>query len=80
MMDSALFDPLFERISKLYFTMDRALEAIGKVMNMMEAYGADRDHDVEKHWRDIKMNQLWLGGKQLCQIEAARWFFECETL
>ncbi len=63
-----------------YFTMDRALEVIGKVMNLMEAYGADRDHDVEKHWRDIKMNQLWLGGKQLCQIEAARWFFECETI
>jgi len=63
-----------------YFTMDRCLEATGKAMNLMEAYGADRDWDVEKHWRDIKMNQLWLGGKQLCQVEAARWFFECETL
>jgi alkylation response protein AidB-like acyl-CoA dehydrogenase len=63
-----------------YFTMDRCLDVTGKVMNLMEAYGADRDQDIEKHWRDIKMNQLWLGGKQLCQIEAARWFFECETL
>ncbi len=63
-----------------YFSTDRCLEALGKVMNMMEAYGSDRDWDVEKHWRDIKMNQIWLGGKQLCQIEAARWFFECETL
>ncbi len=62
------------------FTMDRCLEATGRVMNLMEAFGADRDWDVEKHWRDIKMNQLWLGSKQLCQVEAARWFFECETL
>jgi alkylation response protein AidB-like acyl-CoA dehydrogenase len=63
-----------------YFAMDRCLEATGKVMDLMEAYGADRDWDVEKHWRDIKMNQLWLGGKQLCQMEVARWFYECETL
>jgi alkylation response protein AidB-like acyl-CoA dehydrogenase len=63
-----------------YFAMDRCLEATGKVMNLMESYGADRDWDLEKHWRDIKMNQLWIGGKQLCQVETARWFFECETL
>jgi alkylation response protein AidB-like acyl-CoA dehydrogenase len=63
-----------------YFTMDRCLDAMGKVMNLMDAFGADRDWDIEKHWRDIKMNQLWLGSKQLCQMEAARWFFECETL
>ncbi len=63
-----------------YFAADRALEAIGKVMNLMECFGADRDWDVEKHWRDIKMVQLWLGGKQLSQMEVARWFFECETL
>jgi len=63
-----------------YFVADRCLEAIGKVMNLMEAYGTDRDWDTEKHWRDIKMVQLWLGGKQLCQVEVARWFYECETL
>lgn len=63
-----------------YLTVDMVLEAIGKVMNLMEACGTDRDWDVEKHWRDIKMVQLWLGGKQLNQMEVARWFYECETL
>jgi alkylation response protein AidB-like acyl-CoA dehydrogenase len=63
-----------------YFVADRCLEAVGKVMNIMEAFGSDRDWDVEKHWRDVKMIQLWLGGKQLCQMEVARWFYECETL
>jgi alkylation response protein AidB-like acyl-CoA dehydrogenase len=63
-----------------YFAADKSLEAVGKVMNLMEAYGADRDWDVEKHWRDLKIIQLVEGSKQLCQIEVARWFFECETL
>jgi alkylation response protein AidB-like acyl-CoA dehydrogenase len=63
-----------------YFAADRCLESTGKVMSLMEACGADRDWDVEKHWRDLKMLQLWLGGKQLCQMEVARWFYECETL
>jgi hypothetical protein len=26
------------------------------------------------------MLQLWLGGKQLCQMEVARWFYECENI
>ncbi len=63
-----------------YFAADRTLDAVGKVMNLMESFGSDRDWDVEKHWRDIKMVQLWLGGKQLSQMEVARWFYECETL
>jgi len=63
-----------------YFACDRAVEDLGKAMNLMGAYGADREWDVEKHWRDLKIIQLWMGGKQLCQMETARWFYECRTL
>ncbi|MGC9336263.1 MAG: acyl-CoA dehydrogenase family protein [Anaerolineae bacterium] len=63
-----------------YLCMDRFLDAVGQVMNVMESFGTDRDWDVEKHWRDMKMNQLVEGSKQLSQMEVARWFFECETL
>ncbi|RJP32987.1 MAG: acyl-CoA dehydrogenase [Actinobacteria bacterium] len=63
-----------------YFAVDRCLEVADTAMNLMEACGADRELDVEKHWRDLKMLQLWLGGKQLCQMEVARWFYACETL
>jgi alkylation response protein AidB-like acyl-CoA dehydrogenase len=63
-----------------YFACDRAIDMIGKVMNLMEASGSDRCWDIEKHWRDLKIVQLWMGGKQLCQMETARWFFDCETL
>jgi len=63
-----------------YFAADRCMEAVGRVMNLMESFGADRDWDVEKHWRDISILHFMFGGKQLCQMEVARWFYECETL
>ena len=62
------------------FVADRTVDVFGRAMDVLGAYGADREWDIEKHWRDIKMIQLWMGGKQLCQMEAARWFFNCETL
>jgi alkylation response protein AidB-like acyl-CoA dehydrogenase len=63
-----------------YFAADRAVEDLGKAMNLMDSYGSDRARDIEKHWRDLKIVQLWMGGKQLCQMETARWFFDCKTL
>ncbi len=63
-----------------YFACDCAAEDLKKAMNIMGAYGSDRLGDIEKHWRDLKIVQLWMGGKQLCQMEVARWFYECETL
>ncbi len=62
------------------FVSDRAVENLGKAMDVLGCYGPDRDWDIEKHWRDIKIIQLWMGGKQLCQMESARYFFNCETL
>ena len=62
------------------FVSDKAIETFEKAMDVLGVYGADRDWDIEKHWRDIKIIQLWMGGKQLCQMEAARYFFNCETL
>jgi alkylation response protein AidB-like acyl-CoA dehydrogenase len=81
-----LYGPLWDPglVAKMraqrYFAMDRFIDITGKVMNLMEAYGVDRDWDVEKHWRDMKILQMVEGSKQLCQMEVARWFYECETL
>ncbi|NLZ28648.1 MAG: acyl-CoA/acyl-ACP dehydrogenase [Firmicutes bacterium] len=63
-----------------YYACDRAMESVGKAMNLMESYGSDRNWDIEKHWRDLKIVQLWMGGKQLCQMEVARLFFGSKTL
>ena len=62
------------------FISDRAVENFGRAMDVLGAYGADREWDIEKHWRDIKIIQLWMGGKQLCQMEAARYFFNCVSI
>jgi alkylation response protein AidB-like acyl-CoA dehydrogenase len=63
-----------------YFACDRAVDDLGRAMNLLEGHGSERCRDIEKHWRDIKIVQLWMGGKQLCQMETARWFFDCKTL
>jgi alkylation response protein AidB-like acyl-CoA dehydrogenase len=62
------------------FISDRTLEAFERSMDVLGPYGVDREWDIEKHWRDVKMVQLWMGGKQLCLMEMARYFFNCETL
>lgn len=62
------------------FACDRGVAALGRAMELMGAHGSDRVADVEKHWRDFKIIQLWMGGKQLSQMETARWFYDCETL
>jgi alkylation response protein AidB-like acyl-CoA dehydrogenase len=61
-------------------TCDMAVKSLRQAMDLLGAHGSDRAGDVEKHWRDFKIVQLWMGGKQLCQMEVARHFFECETL
>ncbi len=67
------------RLTKM-FVADRCLEDCNRAMEIMGTYGADRTWDVEKHWRDIKMGQLYEGGKQLAQMDTARYYFGCKTL
>lgn len=62
------------------FAAERAIDISNKAMDIAGLYGPDRDNDIEKLWRDVKMTQLWEGGKQLGQVEMARYFYECETL
>ncbi len=63
-----------------YLAADLGVRCLRQAMDLLGAHGADRAADLEKHWRDFKIVQLWMGGKQLCQMEVARWFYECETL
>ena len=63
-----------------HVVVDRCIKDIERAMDIMGTYGADRLWDVEKHWRDIKIIQLWVGGKQLCQMEGSRFYFGSQTL
>ena len=60
--------------------MNFAVADLRKAMDILGLCGCDRDKDIEKLWRDIKISQLWTGGEQLSQIEGMRPFFECEML
>lgn len=63
-----------------YFACDRAMACLEAGLDLMADLGPERAFDLEKHYRDLKIVQLWMGGKQLCQMETARWFYGCETL
>lgn len=60
-------------ISKNHAT-DVANMVTNRAMELMGSYGYMRDYHVEKYWRDVKIIQLWLGGKQLGQLDIARQF------
>ena len=67
------------RIAKVY-AADVSIMVANKAMEMMGSYGYTRDADVEKHWRDNKMMQQWLGGSQVGRLDIARHFCNLETL
>ena len=59
---------------------DACCDVARKAVDLLSHYGIDRSFDVEKHWRDVKMVQLWMGGRQLCQMDVARHFYDCKQL
>ncbi len=67
------------RIAKVY-AADVSIMVANRAMEMMGSYGYTRDADVEKHWRDNKMMQQWLGGAQVGRLDVARHFCSLETL
>jgi len=67
------------RIAKAY-AADVSVVVANRAMEMMGSYGYTRDADVEKHWRDNKMMQQWLGGSQLGRLDITRHFCSLEIL
>jgi len=51
--------------------VDACCEAASKAMNLLSHYGIDREYDIEKHWRDVKIIQLWMGADS-----SARWMLQ----
>jgi alkylation response protein AidB-like acyl-CoA dehydrogenase len=62
------------------FVTDAGVHATGRAMELMGSYGYCREYDLEKHWRDVKMSTLWMGGRQLDLLEVARYWYDIETL
>ena len=64
----------------MVYAADVSIMVANRAMEMMGSYGYTRDADVEKHWRDNKMMQQWLGGSQLARLDIARHFCRLEML
>jgi len=62
------------------FGSDAAVHATGRAMELMGSYGYTRDYDLEKHWRDVKMTTLWMGGRNLRILENARYWYDIQTI
>ncbi len=67
------------RIAKTY-AADVSVMVANRAMEMMGSYGYTREGDVEKHWRDNKMMQQWLGGSHVARLDIARHFCDLQTL
>jgi alkylation response protein AidB-like acyl-CoA dehydrogenase len=67
------------RIAKVY-AADASVMIANKAMELMASFGYSREGDVEKHWRDNKIMQLWLGGAQLGRLDIARFCFDLRQL
>jgi alkylation response protein AidB-like acyl-CoA dehydrogenase len=67
------------RIAKVY-AAEVAIMVTNKAMELMGSLGYVRDSDIEKHWRDIKETQIWLGGAQLGRLDIARYFCNLQTI
>ncbi len=67
------------RIAKVY-AADVAVRITNKAMELMGSNGYSRPYDVEKHWRDIKITQQWLGGSIVGRLDIARYYCKLETI
>ncbi|MHA2315548.1 MAG: acyl-CoA dehydrogenase family protein [Candidatus Hermodarchaeia archaeon] len=67
------------RIAKVY-AADVAVSVTNKAMELMGSNGYSRPYDVEKHWRDVKITQQWLGGSIVGRLDIARHYCKLETI
>jgi len=67
------------RTTKLFST-DCLTEICNQGVDLMGSYGYALEYDMEKIWRDSKIMSLWMGGRSLCRLDAARYYFDCETI
>jgi len=67
------------RIAKVY-SARMAIEVTSEAMHMMGSNGYSKDYEVEKHWRDVKETQIWLGGEMMNKLDIARYFCDLKQL
>ena len=67
------------RIAKVY-AADVGVRVTDEAQRLMGSNGYSRPYDVEKHWRDVKITQQWLGGSILGRLDIARYYCKLKTV
>jgi alkylation response protein AidB-like acyl-CoA dehydrogenase len=58
--------------------LDNCTHAIERAMEMMGSAGYAKEWHVEKHWRDIKTLQIYLGVRTFVEMDVARYYYGSE--
>ena len=67
------------RIAKVY-AADVGVRITDEAQRLMGSNGYSRPYDVEKHWRDVKITQQWLGGSIIGRLDIARYYCKLKTI
>jgi len=57
---------------------DTAIRVTNRAMELMGSYGYAYGYEIEKYLRDVKILQLWLGGKQRRSLDTALGYYSFE--
>jgi alkylation response protein AidB-like acyl-CoA dehydrogenase len=60
--------------------LDNCMHAINRAMEMMGSAGYSKEWHVEKHWRDLKTMQVYLGGRTPVEMDVARYYYGSDVL
>ncbi len=60
--------------------VENCLHAVNRAMELMASAGYAREWHVEKHWRDIKTMQVYLGGRTPVEMEVAGYYFGSDII
>jgi butyryl-CoA dehydrogenase len=60
--------------------LDHCMHAINRAMEMMGSAGYSKEWHVEKHWRDLKTMQVYLGGQVPIEMDVARYYYGSDVV
>ena len=60
------------------YACDMAIWVANKAMELMGSYGYSYGYNIEKYLRDVKILQLWLGGRQRRSLDTALGYYSFE--
>jgi len=60
--------------------LENCMHAVNRAMELMASAGYAREWHVEKHWRDLKTMQVYIGGRTPVEMEVAGYYFGSDII